>query len=73
MEQSGSWELSTDVKCFISSVNCLISRRRAAFCLSRSSLSWGDKTTGASLAAGVNGDAGGRWEQGRAVRLQVGL
>lgn len=50
MEQSGSWELSIEVKCFISSVSCLISRRRAAFCLSKSSLSWGDKTTGASSA-----------------------
>lgn len=39
MEQSGSWELSIEAKCFISSVSCLISRRRAAFCLSRSSLS----------------------------------
>lgn len=39
IEQSGSWELSIEAKCFISSVSCLISRRRAAFCLSKSSLS----------------------------------
>lgn len=55
MEQSGSWELSIEVKCFISSVSCLISRRRAAFCLSKSSLSWGDKTTGDSSACDPQG------------------
>lgn len=38
-EHRGSWLLSTDVKYFISSVSCLISLRRAAFCFSRSSLS----------------------------------
>lgn len=57
MEQSGSWELSTEVKCFISSVSCRISRRRAAFCLSRSSLSWGDKNRGVPSAVGVSGEA----------------
>lgn len=43
-EHRGSWLLSTDVKYFISSVSCLISFRRAAFCFSRSSLSCVEKS-----------------------------
>lgn len=53
-EHRGSWLLSTDVKYFISSVSCLISLRRAAFCFSRSSLS----CEGEGLALEINVRAG---------------
>lgn len=50
-EHRGSWLLSTDVKYFISSVSCLISLRRAAFCFSRSSLSCEEEGQHPRLAA----------------------
>ena len=58
-EHRGSWLLSTDVKYFISSVSCLISFRRAAFCFSKSSLSCERKGWTFRLLSGRRGRLGG--------------
>lgn len=68
-EHRGSWLLSTDVKYFISSVSCLISLRRAAFCFSRSSLS----CEGEGLALKINVKAGPKVAEGVAGAVQIRL
>lgn len=67
-EHRGSWLLSTDVKYFISSVSCLISLRRAAFCFSRSSLSCEGEV---SALMEINFREGARLEEQGAGRTQI--
>lgn len=66
-EHRGSWLLSTDVKYFNSSVSCLISLRRAAFCFSRSSLSCKKDDSHQSSVSGKGRQAGRREGEARFV------